>query len=78
MINKQKEKIKKQLAEFLGVGVEDIETQDSLTNDLHMSPTDITDFLQTLESDGYNIDKLDLNKIETLDELTDSLIQEEE
>ncbi|MFC1625450.1 acyl carrier protein [Patescibacteria group bacterium] len=72
--NKIKEKIKKDLAEFLGVDTDDIDSQDNIMQDLHMSPSDATDFLSVMEEKGYDITGLDLTEIETFDELADFLI----
>ena len=65
------------LANYLGVESSDIHGSDSLTNDLHMNPADITDFLETLSSNGIDTDNLDLGKIDLLDDLVDKLTMED-
>jgi acyl carrier protein len=68
-------KVKSLLADFLGIESEDIEDDFSLTEDLHMKPTDLTDFIQILEKSNFNIDKIDFTEIETFAELVDELVQ---
>ena len=72
-----KQKVKNLLADFLGVDADDIKDEYSLTSDLHMTPADITDFLQILEASHFNISEIDLAKTETFDELTEALSQHE-
>ncbi len=70
---KLKGKIKSLLAEFLGVDTDDIKDEYSLTSDLHMTPADITDFLQILEANHINISEIDLAEVETFDELIEAI-----
>lgn len=70
-------RFKKILAEYLGVETEDIDDDDSLVDDLHMGPAEITDFMQTLENAGINIDDVDLSEIETVSDMVDSLVSKE-
>ena len=66
-------KVKKILTEHLGIEPDDIELNDSLTEDLHMKPSDIVDFTVGLSSKGIETDKIDLTSIETLGDLLESL-----
>lgn len=69
-----KEKINKLLADFLGVDTADITTDDSLIEDLHMTASDITDFVEILSTSGIDTSKLDLTEIETIGDLYEKLI----
>jgi acyl carrier protein len=75
--NQKYREVIKLLSEFLGVEEDDIHMDDSLREDLHMSPSDITDFVQILNDHGFDVELTDLTIIETLDELLDKIIQEE-
>ncbi len=68
-----KEKVKRELADFLGVDMEDIEDETVLREDLHMKATDLTDFSEILATAGYDTSKLDLTEIETFSELVEAL-----
>lgn len=69
------ENLKKQLAEHIGVEVEDIKNEDMLSEDLHMSAADISDFLEKLENDGFNVSKIDLEETETVEELLEQVLE---
>ena len=64
------------LAEFLGVTTEDITIDDSLTNNLHISPSDLSDYLESLGSKGLNTQDLKMGNIDTVGELIDELTLE--
>ncbi len=65
--------VKKHIAQYLGVEVEDIDEEDSLIQDLHMIPTDLTDFLETLNQEGVDTTKVDMTQIETVGELIETI-----
>lgn len=67
--------IKKELADFLGIEIEDIEDEFFLTEDLHMKPTDLTDFVENLSKKSFPTDQLDLTEIETVSDLVDYFVQ---
>lgn len=67
--------IKKELSDFLGIDVEDIEDDFSLIEDLHMKPTDLTDFQEVLTKKNFPTEKLDFTEIETVEDLVDFLVQ---
>jgi len=66
-------KIKTILAGFLGIEPEDIEDEDSLTADLHMKPSDLTDFLELMESNGIDTSSIDFIEVDTFAELIESI-----
>lgn len=67
--------IKKNLSEFLGIEPDDIEDDFSLTEDLHMKPTDLTDFMERVGNLGYDIQSVDMTEIDTFSDLIDALTQ---
>ena len=67
------EKVKKLLADFLGVDVDDIKNEYTLSGELHMAPSDITDFVEILKTDGVDTSSLVLTEAETFDDLIESL-----
>jgi acyl carrier protein len=77
MENKYKQ-IKALLAEMLGIDVEDISDEDFLADDLHMSPSEISDFLAKLEDAGIDTSSVDVKEIETFADLADALGAREE
>jgi acyl carrier protein len=77
MENKYKQ-IKTLLAEMLGIDVEDISDEDFLADDLHMSPSEISDFLAKLEDAGIDTSSVDVKEIETFADLADALGAREE
>lgn len=72
--NQAKEKIRKLLADFLGVDVEDIEDESVLSIDLHMNSANLTDFTESIGSQGYDTSKIDLSEIETFLDLVESIV----
>lgn len=67
--------VKKALADYLGIEIEDVEDDFSLAEDLHMKPTDLTDFTETLVKMGFDIKETDFAEIETFSDLIDFLIR---
>ena len=61
------------LARHLGVEPDDLSEEDSLTDDLHMRLTDISDFLGMLEQQGLDTEKIDLSEIDSVGELIEAL-----
>lgn len=72
------EQIKKLLSEQIGVEPEDINDDDSLSEQLHMSSTDLADFVEVLSQKGLDTTSLALTEIETVDDLVEALSSEEE
>lgn len=67
------QKIRRELADFLGIGYEDIEEDTFFSEDLHMNPTDMADFIEILGKAGFSVDDLDLTTIETFGDLVEVL-----
>jgi acyl carrier protein len=68
-----KETITNTLAECLGAESEDIKEEDSLTEDLHMRPTDISDFVNLLEEKGVDTSNLDMPNAQTVSDIINQL-----
>ncbi|MFZ5932499.1 MAG: hypothetical protein ACOYT7_00205 [Patescibacteria group bacterium] len=69
----KKAKIIAHLAEHIGVESEDISEEDFFLDDLHMNPTEISDFVHSLEGLGFDISKLNLVEIESVGDLLEAL-----
>ncbi|KKQ43081.1 MAG: hypothetical protein US60_C0008G0048 [Microgenomates group bacterium GW2011_GWC1_37_8] len=67
--------IKSVLAKHLGIETQDINLDDSLVDELHMKPSDLTDFLESLEIQGVDTSKIDFTQIDTVEELIDALTE---
>lgn len=67
------ELIKKLLADHIGVEPEDINNSDSFAQDLHMSSSDLSDFLGILEERGIDTSTFDLPALETVNNLIESI-----
>jgi hypothetical protein len=72
-INKTKSIVRQELSNFLGVDTEDIEDDSSLTEDLHMKATDLTDFMEILTRMDMETSNIDLSETETFLELVEAL-----
>lgn len=73
--NKTKDIVKRELSNFLGVDTEDIEDESSLTIDLHMKATDLTDFLEILTRMDMDTNGVDLTETETFLDLVEALTE---
>lgn len=73
--NEIKNSVKKALADYLGIETEDIEDDFFLTEDLHMKPTDLTDFTEILSGMNFDTKSLDFTEIETFSDLIDVLTE---
>jgi acyl carrier protein len=67
------EKVKALLAENLGVGIEDISQEDFFSEDLHMAPDKLADFVDGLGAKGFETAKIELTELETVDDLIEAL-----
>ena len=67
------DKIKKLLSSQLGVEPEDIDLEDSLIQDLHMRPHDLTDFIQGLEENGFDTKDINLETTETVGDIIENI-----
>lgn len=72
-----KQRIKRELADYLGVDMEDIEDETEFATDLHMDATMLTDFMDILSKAGFDISQLDFTEIETFLELVETLTEHE-
>ncbi|KKR12016.1 MAG: hypothetical protein UT39_C0001G0071 [Candidatus Woesebacteria bacterium GW2011_GWA1_39_21] len=70
--------IKRKLSEYLGIDVEDIATDDSLKEDLHMSPAEISDFLNLLATQEIKTDFSEIQKIQCISDIIDTIVENEE
>lgn len=71
-------KVKRLLAESLGVEVEDISEDDYFVEDLHMAPAQLADFVDLLSNQGFETSKLEIAELETVQELIEALSSHEE
>jgi hypothetical protein len=71
-----REKLLFLLAEGLGLEKEDITEDDSLEDDLHLTPSSIFDLLSKLSIPGMDTENLDLSGVETVEQLLDVLEEE--
>jgi acyl carrier protein len=72
-VNKINQIVKAELADFLGVDLEDIEDESSLEIDLHMKASDLADFMDILKRMDMDISSVNLTEIETFSDLIDAL-----
>lgn len=69
--------IKQILAEHIGTEADEIKGGDSLVNDLHMSPSDLSDFIHLLQSKNIDTSKVDLTQVGSVRELIEAIGSEE-
>lgn len=72
------EKIISLLAEHIGVETDELDLADSLQEDIHMSITDLADFMGKLSEEGFDTENLDLGEIESIEDLIENLAAEED
>ncbi len=65
--------VKELLADQLGIEQDDIEENYSFIEDLHMTPSDVSDFMETLEKNGYDTSAINLSTLETFSDLEETL-----
>ena len=73
-LSKTKLTIKKLLADRIGTEVEDIKDDDFLSDDLHMTAGDISDFLHSIQ-EKYEFEFDDIPGVETVQDLIDEISQ---
>ena len=66
------------LAEHTGADEEELSSEDRFQNDIHMSPTDLADFVEKLNTAGFDTTKLDLMEIESVGDLIENIISQED
>lgn len=72
------QKIKTLLAEHIGTDEEELSNEDRFQNDIHMSATDLADFVEKLKMAGFDTTKLDLMETESVGDLIENIISQEE
>lgn len=65
--------VKNLLAEQIGVEPEDINDSDNFMEDLHMTVVNITDFVESIPTQGFDASRIDFTQIETVEDLIDAL-----
>lgn len=74
---KTKQKVKRELADYLGIDAEDVDDDSILAEDFHMKPNDLTDFMEILTTAGFDTSKMELTEIETFSDLVEDLTAHE-
>ena len=69
----KKSQIIKLLSEHIGVEPDDVSEDDSFLEDLHMNPTELSDFVHSLTSLDLDVSRLNLAEIETVSDLLEAL-----
>jgi acyl carrier protein len=72
-LEKTKESVRRELANYLGIEPEDVDDDSILTEDLHMKATDLTDFMEILTRMNLETRDVDLTEIETFSDLVEAL-----
>jgi acyl carrier protein len=75
-MQKEPNRIINLLAEHLGVEPDDIQEEYTFTEDLHMNPADLADFVHYLKNSGINTETLDLPNLETVNDLIENIESE--
>lgn len=70
-------KIKAVLADQLGVEPDDIKGEDSFSDDLHMTATNLSDFVESLSEKGLDVSKIELTEVATVEELIEAVDSQE-
>ena len=65
--------IKAKIAEQIGVDIEDINDDDSFSEDLHMSASEFSDFLGSLSDLGVDAHSLEITSSLTVEELIEKV-----
>jgi len=81
MTDKAKEisqKIITLLAEHVGTDKEELKNTDMFQNDIHMSAKDLADFVEKLTMADFDTSTIDLLELETVGDLVDSIVSQEE
>ena len=66
------------LAEHVGTDGEELDIADMFQDDLHMSATDLADFTEKLNMAGFDTSNLDFMELETVEDLIENIISQEE
>jgi hypothetical protein len=71
--NTVRQKVKRELSDFLGIGIEDIEDDSDFLEDFHMAATEMTDFMDILNKAGLDTERVDLIEIDNFSDLIEAL-----
>lgn len=71
--NKIVDMVMEVLSNHVGVEKDDILPEFSFTEDLHMSPSNLTDFLEELHNLNIDISKIDMTEIDTIEDFLEQL-----
>lgn len=72
-INKIKNLVKEELANFLGIEKEDIDDETSFSLDLHMKASDLSDFTEILKRMEMDVSRVDFSEVDLFSELIEAL-----
>lgn len=70
-------KIKDLLSEQLGIKPSDIQDDYSFIEDLHMGPSDLTDFSEKLLANNIDISSINFQEVDTVNDLIEALSSNE-
>ncbi|MBN1168779.1 hypothetical protein JXA63_02715 [Candidatus Woesebacteria bacterium] len=71
--NEINEKVLDLLAEQIGVEKEDILPEYTFSDDLHMSPANFTEFIESLNKIQIDASKIDMTEVETIEDFLEQL-----
>ncbi|MGA2910636.1 MAG: hypothetical protein ABSE04_02420 [Candidatus Microgenomates bacterium] len=74
-LEKIKESVRRELANYLGIEPGDVEDDSILREDLHMKATDLTDFMEILTRMNLDASSVDLTETETFLDLVEALTE---
>jgi acyl carrier protein len=72
-----KQKVKRELSDYLGIDASDVDDDSILAEDFHMKPNDLTDFMEILTTAGFDTSKIELTEIETFEDLVEAVTAHE-
>ncbi len=66
------------LAEHIGAEKEELSSEDAFQEDIHISATDLSDFLEKLNTAGFDTSQLDLTEVKSVGDLIENVIAQED
>lgn len=66
------------LAEHIGADEEELSSTDTFQDKINMSVTDLADFVEKLKVAGFDVSKIDLTEIESVGDLIENIISQED
>jgi len=64
------------LANYLGTEAQEIKPEDGLENNLHMTPSDIYEFVGVLKDNGLDISEKDIEEVASVADLVEAVSAE--